>query len=251
VKRWITSFELKRTEHFEGWLAALFDRILVTSQKDKNALSALRNGKVNVPEISILPNGVDLEYFRSDDQARRESETLVISGKMSYHANVSMVLFFVNQVMPRLWETHPEVKLWIVGKDPPPEITTLAQNPAVTVTGTVESIQPYLQSATIAVAPVQYGAGMQNKVIEAMASSTPVIATSLASAAFSVTSGEELLIADTPDEWVMAILSLLKAPEKRKQIGEKGRKYVERNHSWQDIVTELIKIYKEATAPSK
>jgi sugar transferase (PEP-CTERM/EpsH1 system associated) len=246
-RRQITKFELKRTERLEGWLTTVFDHVLVTSQKDKTALSALALNAAHSSKIDVLSNGVDLEYFRSDDSITREKATLVITGKMSYHANVSMVLYFVNRIMPLVWKTNPDIKLWVVGKDPPSDITQLKKNPKITVTGMVESIQPYLQQATIAVAPIQYGAGIQNKVLEAMSFSTPVIASSLATTALSVKSGEEVVIANSPDEWARAILSLINSPEQQKQIGTKGRLYVEKNHNWSDIVQQLVDIYEELT----
>jgi glycosyltransferase involved in cell wall biosynthesis len=147
--------------------------------------------------------------------------------------------------MPLVWASHPEVKLWIVGKDPVPEICELANLPMVTVTGTVDSILPFLQKATISVAPIQYGAGIQNKVLEAMACATPVIASSLATSALNIKDGKEVLVANSPDDWATKILALINSPEKQVQIGENGRIYVEENHQWPRIVQNLEQIYKQ------
>ena len=142
--------------------------------------------------ISVLPNGVDLGYFYVGEELKREPATLVISGKMSYHANVSMTLEMVREILPVIWDQRPETKLWIVGKDPPREIQELGQHPKITVTGTVPDIRPYLQNATIAVAPITYGAGIQNKVLEAMACATPVVASSQAVSALNTISGKDI-----------------------------------------------------------
>jgi glycosyltransferase involved in cell wall biosynthesis len=145
--------------------------------------------------------------------------------------------------MPQVWAARPQVRLWIVGKDPAPEIRALGEQPNVTVTGTVDSILPYLQKAAVAVAPIQYGAGIQNKVLEAMACATPVIASSLAVSALETAPGKDLLVADSPGEWVEAILELLDSPEKRREIGGAGRQYVEEHHRWGKIVEDLEAIY--------
>jgi glycosyltransferase involved in cell wall biosynthesis len=155
-----------------------------------------------------------------------------------------MVLFLVQQVMPLVWASRPDIKLWIVGKDPTQEIRELAQLPMVTVTGTVDSILPYLQKATIAVAPIQYGAGIQNKVLEAMACSTPVIASSSAISALTVNNGKEVVIADNPGGWVNEILDMINSPEKQEKIGGAGRCYVEKNHQWSRIALKIEHIYK-------
>ena len=160
---WMTRFELARTQKFESYLVGRFERILVTSQVDKTALVSLGPSNGKKAEVSVLPNGVDLTYFHPDKTVARQAETLVVSGKMSYHANVSMVKYLVENIMPIIWERKPGVKLWIVGKNPTKEIRDLAENSAITITGTVEDIRPYLQSATVAVAPITYGAGIQNK----------------------------------------------------------------------------------------
>jgi glycosyltransferase involved in cell wall biosynthesis len=242
-KRVISKFELNRTEYREEYLTNLFDQVLVTSEKDKNALLDLISP--NNRKIEVIPNGVDLAYFTPGNFASREKNTLVISGKMSYHANVNMVLFLSRKVMPLVWASHPEVKLWIVGKDPVPEICELAQLSMVNVTGTVDSILPYLQNATVSVAPIQYGAGIQNKVLEAMACATPVIASPLATSALNVKDGKEVIVADSPDDWATKILELINSPEKQLQIGINGRSYVEENHQWKRIVQDLEKIYKQ------
>jgi polysaccharide biosynthesis protein PslH len=178
ASRFITQFETGRTANYEAKLINKFDRVLVTSQTDKDALLSLTNTREYRSEISVLPNGVDLEYFIPDDSSGREKETLVISGKMSYHANVSMVKFLVDEIMPIVWSKKPTAQVWIVGKNPPQSIISFGNNPAITVTGVVDDIRPFLQRATISVAPLQYGAGIQNKVLEALACATPVVTSS-------------------------------------------------------------------------
>ena len=241
--RLISRFELPRTERFEGWLANQFAKVLVTSSADRAAIFELAHSKDAVPEIAVLPNGVDCDYFAPGLPELRQPSTLVISGKMSYHANVAMCLSFVSEVLPLVQAEMPEVRLLIVGKDPPAEVRALAENPAVTVTGTVEDIRPYLQKATLAVAPLAYGTGIQNKVLEAMACATPVVASSQAVAALNVINGRDVIIADAPHEMAHAMLTLLNNIHRRQAVGMAGRRYVEENHRWQNIAARLEEIY--------
>jgi sugar transferase (PEP-CTERM/EpsH1 system associated) len=243
--RWITSFELGRTERFERDMLGSFDRVLVTSSIDRDALLSLvpQNGSNGV--VKVLPNGVDLEYFQPDDHIEREPANLIVSGKMSYHANVTMVLHLVQNIMPAIWAQRPEVQLTIVGKDPVPDIEALVDNPAIKVTGTVPDIRPYIRSATLALTPVVYGAGIQNKVLEAMATGTPVVSTPLAVSALDVIPGQDLEIAQNPLEFANKVLYLLQHPEKRQQIGDAGLAYVQDNHKWSVITERLENIYNE------
>jgi sugar transferase (PEP-CTERM/EpsH1 system associated) len=249
VSRGMTRFELSRTETYEGWLLNQFDRVTVTSPADRQALLSLLQDQGRIPEITVLPNGVDLEYFTPDTTVRREPATLVISGKMSYHANVTMALQFIQQVMPLVWARRPDSHVWIVGKDPRREVLDL-QGPKVTVTGTVPHLPPYLQRATLAVAPVAYGAGIQNKVLEAMACAAPVVASSQAVSALQVEPGRDLLVAEEPEEFAAAIVRLLEDGGLRRQLGQAGRSYVEMNHNWARVAERLEGLYAGAYAAS-
>jgi len=244
--RWLAKIELQRTEVFERRAAAQFDRVLVTSKIDQRAYWELDRVGASHDKITVLANGVDLDTFQPDHQIEREPATLVVHGKMSYHANVTMVSHLVKDIMPLVWKERSDVKLWIVGKDPPKEIRMLAENPAIQVTGTVEDIRTYLQQATIAVAPVSYGAGIQNKVLEAMACAVPVIASPQAVSALDVEPWRDTLVEIDPLEFSKAILELLTNPERRHALGRAGRRYVEIHHDWAKIVGQLEKIYTDA-----
>ena len=243
VSRIITRFETNRTYQYERWLLGQFDRILVTSSLDKSAFESMHNMVNEQSKISVIPNGVDLDYFHPMGSGTCEPATLVLSGKMSYHANTAMAMHLVHEILPLVWSQNPEVILWIVGKDPPQYIRKLAQNPAIKVTGTVDDIRPYLQKATMAVAPIIYGTGIQNKVLEAMACGTPVIASSQAVSALSIHPDKDVIIANEPEMFAQLILDLLNNPDRQNEIGQAGRRYVEKNHRWKDITSKLIQIY--------
>jgi len=245
INRWLTQFELHRTERYEAQLLSQFDRVLVTSSIDRDALTKLASSPYALCPITVLPNGVDLDYFQPDNNVYRESATLVVTGKMSYHANVAMVSHLVKEIMPFIWADRPNTKLMIVGKDPPIDIMNLSQHPAITVTGTVKDIRPYIQCATIALAPLTYGAGIQNKVLEAMACCTPVVATPLAVSALNIQDGQEILISQEPETFAKSVINLLENPDYRYKVGQAGRKYVEEHHHWGSIAGQLEGIYNE------
>lgn len=238
------TLDLGRTARYEGWLAGQFSRILVTSPVDRQAFWELAPD--HRERLVVLPNGVDLDYFRPGERETRAPAELVISGKMSYHANVAMALHLVNDILPHVWAERPDVKLTVVGKDPPRELLALAQNPAVRVTGSVPDLRPYLQRATAALAPTTYGAGIQNKVLEALACATPVVASPLAVSALQIRAGEEILVAGEPREFALQVLALLADPALQQRLGEAGRRFVERQHSWDAVAERLEQVYRQA-----
>ena len=239
--RVLTRFELRRTEKYERYLETKFDKVLVTSKIDKGSFESL--GASNNSNTLVLTNGVDLDYFKPDPSVGREPATIIVSGKLSYHANVSMVLYLLKEIMPLIWRSRPDVKLWVVGKDPPGDIREYNQHPKVEVTGTVPDLRLYLQRAALAVAPITYGAGIQNKVLEAMACSTPVVCTPKAISALEYISDREIVVKEKPDEFAGGVVKLLDDVELRKKIGVAGRRYVEKHHDWANISSNLENIY--------
>ena len=244
--KFVTRFDLPRTRKAEGNLICSFDHTLVTSSADRDALLALKPDRKQTAPISVLPNGVDLEYFQPNHQVQRESETLVFSGKMSYHANIAMVKFLVTEIMPRVWAQHPSTRLVVVGKDPSLEIKEFGENPLVTITGTVDDIRPYLWRATVSVVPLLYGAGIQNKILEAMATGAPVVTTSRTLSALEALPGSEVLVADTADAFSAAVLQLIEDKSLSDKVGTGGLAYVQKKHAWKNIASRLVDVYQKA-----
>jgi glycosyltransferase involved in cell wall biosynthesis len=208
--------------------------------------------------ILVVPNGVDLETFAFADMTGRAPARIIFSGKMSYHANITAALHLVHEIMPLVWAWRPDAEVWLVGKDPPPVLRALATDhgsgpemrPAgirrVVVTGYVPEIAVYIQRATVAVAPLLYGAGIQNKVLEAMACGTPVITTPQIGATLDVVPGRELLTASTPQEFAATTLTLLACPERRAAAASAGRAFVECRHSWSSAASQLERVYRDS-----
>jgi sugar transferase (PEP-CTERM/EpsH1 system associated) len=247
VGKMINRIEIARTRRYEGMLVSRFDRVLVSSAVDQKSLHSL--ARTGDDRVTVLTNGVDLDYFTPADESRRP-DTIVFSGKMSYHANESAVLHLIRDVMPRVWATRPRVGLVVVGKDPSRNLRRVlaSESSRVTVTGTVPDIRPYLRGAAIAAVPLVYGAGCQNKVLEAMACGTPVVATPQAVSALRAQSGKDALVAEGPQAFADALLALLENPRRRQEIGQAGRRYVEAYHRWDDIAGRLETIYRGVLA---
>ncbi len=265
--RALALIDLARTRRYEADYTRRYDRVLATSPEDAWALELLaaahpaaplsnlelktQNAKLNTEsrnlqsEIAVIPNGVDLDYFRPPDQPR-DPATLVFTGKMSYHANTAAALMLAREIMPLVWAQRPDARLTVAGSAPPAEIQALAADTRVQVTGYVPDLRPFLAQATLAVAPLRYGVGIQNKVLEAMAMGAPVVAARQVARALRADDGAELRFAERPEEYAQAILELLDAPAQRARLSQAGRAYVERRHDWQRLTADLEQVYREA-----
>jgi glycosyltransferase involved in cell wall biosynthesis len=212
-----------------------------------NSAPSNRTNRPNpYPQISVLSNGVDLDYFTPND-GPRSTDTVVLTGKMSYHANVTAALHLVEDIMPRVWAQRPEARVEIVGQAPPAEVRALAERhaPRVTVTGYVPDVRPHLWSAAVAAAPIVYGVGTQNKVLEAMACAAPVVATPQAVSALQTRAGEAVLVAEGAEGLAAEILRLLDDEALRRRLAEAGHRYVVQHHHWGTISAVLEEHYRE------
>jgi len=228
---------------FEASLSSRFDRSLVSSVRDAEAFVELA-GRERSRRVVPLPNGVDLEYFRPG-QTTPEPETILFSGKISYHANEAAALELARRIMPIVWAARPNARLVIAGKDPSEAIRLLSRDPRITVTGYVEDLRPFFWSATVVVAPLVYGTGIQNKVLEAMASGVPVVASRQACAGIGAPVGRALLVGSEPGEIAAHVLALFRDPERRADLAAAGRRYVQSHHDWHQLGRQLIDVYED------
>ena len=261
--------ELARTRRFEGRAASAFSQVAVTSEVDRVALLELHeqwlaeNGGQSsqwpAPHVKVVPNGVDLDYFQPLASGSDEADAIVFSGKMSYHANAAAARRLVTDVMPRIWSKRPSTELWIVGKDPGPEIRSLGEpfegcesysgptgDPRIKITGTVADMRPFLQRASVSIAPLRYAVGIQNKVLEAMACGTPVVVSDAAAHSLSARPHKEIFVGADDEELARHTLTLLDNDILRRQTAADGRAFVERMHDWDGIGAGLQDLYVSA-----
>ncbi len=242
--------ELPRTRRHEARLVRTFDQVLVTSQADRQAFLDLDYGgsPPDPAHITVIPNGVDPEEFPPGD-GKYNPDTIVFTGKMSYHANITAAVYFAREILPRVWRSRPQAQFWIVGKDPVRKIQALGSDDRIRVFGTVPAIAPVLSSAGVSVAPMRYGAGIQNKVLEAMACGVPVVCSAQAAAALSAKDQTELLLAGNPGDFADAVIKLLEDRALRQRIARAGREYVLINHHWESIISRLESLFYEIIQP--
>jgi glycosyltransferase involved in cell wall biosynthesis len=252
--RTVALLEHKRTQRYEGRIVHMLPHVLVTSERDRQAMIELRrtwtasvtgNDEEAEARIRVLANGVDLAYFSPLNQERRRFN-VVFSGKMSYHANVATALYLYRQIMPLIWQQQPETTLTIVGSKPPLSIQQLARDPRVEVTGYVDDLRPYVGRAQVMLSPMVYSVGIQNKVLEAMALGTPVVVAAQAAAALGTRPGRDLMVASSANEFAELTLRLMNDAALHATLSRCGRAYVEQQHDWRLITDRLVDIYQQA-----
>lgn len=230
--------KLQVIKRMEIYIAKKFDIIFTRSQIDKDILLNLDSNL----KISVVPHLVEIS--KQPSNITREENVILFAGAMHRDVNIEAALFLDEKVLPMVQKEVKDVKLYIVGNNPPQRLKELAERDSrVEVTGFVQSILPYYQSATVFVTPLFVGGGIIAKNIEAMACSLPVVTTAIGNEGIGAVHGRDLLIAETPTEFAQAILYLLKNPEKREEIGKNGRKYVEKHFNIESVLGKIEEIY--------
>ena len=230
---WLYRREGERLLAFERQVAAHARRVFLVTENEAALFRGLAPESAN--RVEALSNGVDADYFAPD--AQRPSPyasglpTLVFTGAMDYWPNMDAVTWFVQACLPLLLPHWPDLRFYIVGRNPPAAVLALA-SAAVVVTGTVADVRPYLQHATLVVAPLRVARGIQNKILEAMAMARPVVASRSCVEAIAADVGVELLSAGDASAFATQIDALLRDPARAAAVGQAGRQRVVQHFSW-------------------
>ncbi|MFQ5631525.1 MAG: glycosyltransferase [bacterium] len=190
---------------------------------------------------TIIPIGVDLNFWirRTNNP---KSNCLVFTGVMNYAPNEDAAKYLLNHILPHIRHAVPDVEVLIVGRDPSKSLRNIAKNqPGVTVTGFVDDVRDYLEKASVFVAPLRYGSGVQNKVLEALAMQVPVVATSVAAEGLRMdkTTEPPVCTADGEKRFAEKVIALLQNETNRVRLASEGRAYVEKHFVWSHSAEKL------------
>jgi len=233
---WLYRREANAVRALEEMAVRRCDAVTVVSRAEAVHLS-LQNEKV-----SVLPNGVDLNYFAPAEGRDLTRPCLVFTGTMNYRPNVEGICWFARNVWPGLKKAVPDLRLFIVGRDPTRQVRSLSKHPGVAVTGSVKDVRPYLSAATVAIAPLLMARGIQNKVLEAMAMGRAVVASPAALEGLDVSVGEEVMLADSAEQWHRQLTGLIFDDSARRRIERAARKCVADNYRWETAMEPLLSL---------
>lgn len=240
-----------KLRRYEALVCQQAQAVIAVSQPDQAALHRIAPKAA----VHVAPNGIDLAtYTQPTNTAPRvlsqrdpNSFTLLFTGKMDYRPNIDAVLWFAEQVLPQVAAAVPEVLFQIVGMNPHARLDSLRHNPHVEITGAVPDIAPYLQGANLYIIPMRVGGGTRFKALEAMAAAKPIVSTTLGVEGIGVRNEKEMIIADSPDEFAVALLRLIAdqraGGELSHQLGENAHAFVAAYYVWDRIIPVFERLY--------
>lgn len=227
--------EYRAMARAERHYLARADHALAVSGVDRSYFSEF----IDPAKISVIPTGVDVDYFRPAP-GLETPHALVFTGSLDWMPNQDGVAWFARQILPRIRRRLPQVSLTVVGRQPTADLQALAaRDSAIQLTGRVDDVRPFVHQAAVYVVPLRIGSGTRLKIFEAMAMGKAVVSTTIGAEGLEVSPGENILLADEPEEFADCIVGLLENPARRAALARAARRVVEENFSWASAAARL------------
>ncbi len=241
-------FEAKRVKEYEAKIVAEFNSTLAVAEPDRLALvSAVQQYYPESPmPISVIPIAVDTQVIAPVERQTAYLNILTM-GTLYYPPNADGIRWFIQDVFPLVRQSLPQIKLTVVGKNPPKDFLRFADESqgSIIITGYVPDLDPYFAESTIMVIPVRAGGGMRVRILEAFARAMPVVTTTVGLEGIQAQPGKDVLVADDPKDFAGAVIRLLNDKALQDQLSLNGRHLVESKYDWQVTLKDLEKVYQQ------
>jgi len=238
------TLELYRLEAYEFAMYRNVDKVITLTPQEREGLLHYAPDL----DISVVPHGVDTQVFTPVPSDRQEMSVAFL-GNYPHHPNRDAVIYFIKDIWPYLKRILPEIKFYVIGRNPTPDIlATAEQDQNIVVTGTVEDVRDYLTRAKVFVVPIRLGKGFRGKILEAMAMGIPVVSTSIGAEGIPAEDMNNIAIADDPETFVDRVVKLLQDGELHRRISKNARTLVEKKFSWEKGVELLEEMLEKVVA---
>ncbi len=238
VRRFLFKQQWRRMLRFEADTVSRFDLVLAVSDTDRDTLQRLYEEELQAPVLTVA-TGVDTSFFAPRPATAMAPRHLVFTGSMDWIPNEDAMKHFCADILPRIRSEEPGVTLSIVGRAPTPAVQRLAQLAGVEVTGRVDDVRDHIERAAVYVVPLRIGGGTRLKIFEAMGMGKAVVSTSVGAEGLPVTHGRDVWIADGPDAFARAVVTLLRDPAQRVQLERAARELVVTQYDWSAVAGQL------------
>ena len=242
VKRWYVRGQWQKFERFERWAYSAATRAVAVSRDD----ARLMRERFGVASAEVVENGVDVDYFKPQRDVNRDPARLLFLGSLDWRPNLDGVRLLLDDIFPKVRENAPHATLSLVGRRPPEWLKTrAAQTPGVKVFADVPDVRPFLATCEMLVVPLRIGGGSRLKILEALATETPVVSTRVGAEGLQLIANRDLILTETPAEMPTAILEAIRRPNDAREMAENGRRRVLERYSWVPLADQLDRVWRE------
>ncbi len=233
--------EAKRLQEYEQKITAHFQHVVIISSQDRASILTKK-------PIQVIENGIDTDFYNTQDKTSHKPYELLFTGNMSYRPNIDAAQFLVRKILPLLQKKVPDLRILIAGAKPSREVRALEQK-NVFISGWMDDIRDAYKQSRIFIAPLRLGSGLQNKLLEAMAMQMPCITTPLCNGALKAKEHQEILIAEKAEDFADAVLALLNDQGQQSLLGKKGRAHVQKYFNWESSSSRLARSIRNIDEP--
>ncbi|MDI9612018.1 MAG: TIGR03087 family PEP-CTERM/XrtA system glycosyltransferase [Acidobacteriota bacterium] len=236
---WLYAYEARKLLQYEHHLIQTFDHSIFVSSRELSGHEL----KTSQDKVSFIQNGINLDFFKPGGGAGPSpGPGIAFTGAMDYYPNIDGVLYFANEIFPEIQKQCADAQFFIIGSRPVNSIRKLASIPGITVTGTVDDVRPFLSQCRVAVVPLRIAQGIQNKILEALASGLPVVTTPIAAGSLGNNPELPVTLASSPKLFAKHVLDYIhKAPLSSDAI-QTARDYLSNHYSWHSNLAALDEI---------
>ncbi len=235
MHRWFYTLQADRMRRYEERVCRESAHVIAVSPVDADRMRSM----FGITHVSDVPTGVDVQSLQHAGP-RATSTDFVFVGSMDWLPNIDGMLWFADEILPKLRAHKPDCSVAIVGRRPDPRLVALAAaDPLITVTGTVDDVRPYLWASRVAILPLRIGGGTRMKVYESMAAGVPMVSTAVGMEGLACVPGRDLLVADSPDEFAARCIEMLEDRALADRIADNAFALVDRECSWDAVATQF------------
>jgi glycosyltransferase involved in cell wall biosynthesis len=229
--RW--SLEGRFGKREEIALCRKFDLLTTTTERDCQLF------RKDLPDLNmaVVQNGAGKAFFE-ELGIQPEPFTMVFTGLFIYLPNSDGILYFLDEVFPRILSLEPQARIYVVGKSPTRQMLARASEKVI-VTGFVDDVRPYMARGQVFVIPLLAGGGIRGKALEAMAMKRPIVTTTIGVEGIHLRHEESALFADTPDAFAKAVVRLFRDPGLRDRLTASAFATAESSYIWEAKGKEL------------
>ena len=241
VKRWYVRRQWQKFERFEGWAYAAATAPVAVSRDDADLI----RGRFGAGRVEVVDNGVDTAYFRPQRDVDRDPARVLFLGSLDWRPNLDGVTQLLDDIFPLVRRQVPAATLALVGRRPPDWLKQrAAATPGVQLFPDVPDVRPFLAGCGLLAVPLRIGGGSRLKILEALATETPVVSTTVGAEGLRLAPGRDLIVADDPAAFAAAVVEGIRRPAELQETAEQGRHAVLARYDWGPLADRLDAVWR-------
>ncbi len=233
-------FDVAKIKRWEKLYWTKAKRLAAMSQDDKDFIEEINPNL----KVDVVANGVDIEYFANIKKRKTKQPTILFVGNFKWLPNRDAAQFLVKDIWPLIKSQIKDAKLWIVGRNPTQDLKKY-QSEDINIDEGVDDIRTAYSNSDVLVAPIRNGRGTKYKILEAMATKTPIVGTPLATEGIDIVAGKQAFVASSAKNLANKTVQLLTNPQKSKDLAENAYLLVSQDYNWKKISDRLDEVYVE------